>query len=164
VENAPRTVHTTQVLKRPSIAASSLPASSSNDAPAATVDANTDESSLVTADLGADAAGSGRRHELLGLKLSELQKLASSLGVPAEQVGPHERSRRVTRCIIEIRCADHSHARKGLGVHVGPRSARVLRCHDETARVMAADRSGDRLGRAEGCDGRPDCAARGHDA
>ena len=91
VENAPRTVHTTQVLKRPSIAASSLPASSSNDAPAATVDANTDESSLVTADLGADAAGSGRRHELLGLKLSELQKLASSLGVPAEQVGPHER-------------------------------------------------------------------------
>ena len=88
MENAPRTVHTTQVLKRlTSIAASSLPASSSNDAPAATVDANTDESSLATADLGADAAGSGRRHELLGLKLSELQKLASSLGVPAEQVG-----------------------------------------------------------------------------
>jgi hypothetical protein len=35
--------------------------------------------------------GSGRRQELLGLKLSQLQKLASSLGVPAEQVGPHER-------------------------------------------------------------------------
>jgi hypothetical protein len=89
VENAPRTVHTTQVLKRFTsiLPAPSLPASSSNDAPAATVDANTDESSLATADLGADAAGSGRRHELLGLKLSELQKLASSLGVPAEQVG-----------------------------------------------------------------------------
>ena len=35
--------------------------------------------------------GSGRRQELLGLKLSQLQKLASSLGVPTEQVGPHER-------------------------------------------------------------------------
>lgn len=91
MENAPGSVYDTQVLKRPSIATSCLPTSSSNDATAATVDANTDESSLVTADLGADAAGSGRRQELLGLKLSQLQKLASSLGVPTEQVGPYER-------------------------------------------------------------------------
>ena len=37
------------------------------------------------------AVHAARRQELLGLKLSQLQKLASSLGVPTEQVGPYER-------------------------------------------------------------------------
>jgi hypothetical protein len=83
----------TQVLKRPPIAAVPLTSSSSAIAPTASaqegLQASTHDSSLVASDSSGDSVASARRQELLDLKLSELQKLASSLGVPAEQVEPH---------------------------------------------------------------------------